>query len=121
MRAAKGRVLVVEDESLIAMLVEDMLDLMGYEVSDSAATLEDGILAAARGDFDVAMLDVNLRGKMSFPIADLLTERQIPFVFVSGYSTKGIEPRFVGSPALQKPYPIEALEQILERLTARSG
>jgi len=118
MTAPRSRVFLVEDEDLVSMLVEDMLDYLGYEVSASAATLAAGMKAAAAGGFDVALLDVNLRGVLSFPIADMLVERGIPFLFVSGYSASGIEPRFSKVPTLQKPYALESLEQVLSHILA---
>ena len=116
MTESKYRVLLVEDEDLISMLAEDMLDHLGYETSASAATLEAGLSAAAAGGFDVALLDINLRGVLSFPIADVLTERGIPFLFVSGYSALAMEPRFLKAPRLQKPYALESLQQALLRI-----
>jgi DNA-binding response OmpR family regulator len=113
MTSAKPKVLLVEDEVIVSMLTENMLANLGYEVSLSAASLESGLRAAAEGDFDIAVLDVNLRGKLSFPIADVLAERGVPFVFVSGYSSTGIETRYAQIPALQKPFTADGLELTL--------
>lgn len=97
------RVLLVEDESLVAMLGEDMLLELGCMV-DVAMRLDQGLALARTGDFDLAVLDVNLGKSCSYPIADLLTERGIPFIFATGYGSAGIEPPYRGIPVLQKPY-----------------
>ncbi|MBZ9774998.1 response regulator [Mesorhizobium sp. CO1-1-8] len=111
----KPRVLLVEDETLIAMLTEEMLVDLGYDVVANVATLEAGLRAAAATAIDVAVLDINLRGSMSFPIADLLAERGVPYLFASGYTAQGIERRHVDAPALQKPFTAEGLAAILTK------
>lgn len=88
MTVTKARVLLVEDEDLVSMLTEDMLSDLGYDVVASAANLESGIQIATDTSFEVAVLDINLHGKQSYPIAEILRNRQIPFVFVSGYIGK---------------------------------
>lgn len=108
-----GRVLLVEDENIIAMLTEDMLGDMGFEVGVSAATLSQGLKAASAEKFDFAVLDINLRGELSYPIADILIERGIPFIFASGYVEGGIDPRYRTIPALKKPFNLEGLRRII--------
>lgn len=98
------RVLVVEDEALVAMLVEDMLIDMGHQVVAVAHRLEAGMSAVERDGFDVAVLDVNLNDVKSFPIADALASRGVPFVFATGYGLAGIDARFVGTPTISKPF-----------------
>jgi CheY-like chemotaxis protein len=115
---AKHRVLLVEDEDIIAMLTEEMLSELGYEVTVSAASLEAGLQAVSDGGFDVAVLDINLRGETSFPIADILAERNMPFIFASGYIRQGFEPRFAKVPSLQKPFTMAALSQTLSQALA---
>lgn len=109
-----SRVFLVEDEDLVAMLMEDILMSLGYELRPTAATLSEGLIAAEGNDFDIAILDVNLRGIQSFPIADLLKQRGIPFIFVSGYGLRGIETRFSDIPTLQKPFNVAALQKVLQ-------
>jgi CheY-like chemotaxis protein len=116
--SVKGRVFLVEDEDLISMLTEDMLADLGYDVAATAADLESGLSAAASDSFDVAVLDINLHGSASYPIAEVLEGRGIPFVFVSGYIGKGIDPRFIAAPTLQKPFTAEALGAVLERASS---
>ena len=89
---------------LVAMNIEDMLLELGHEVAGLASRLEPAVALARENRFDAAMLDVNLAGEPSFPIADLLTERKIPFLFATGYGRAGIEERFRARPILQKPF-----------------
>jgi CheY-like chemotaxis protein len=98
------RILVVEDEMLVAMNIEDMLLAMGHEVAGLASRLAPALQLAREGEFDLAMLDVNLAGETSFPVADILRERGIPFLFATGYGADGIEPGYRGAPVLQKPF-----------------
>jgi CheY-like chemotaxis protein len=83
------RALVVEDEIMVAMYVEDLLTDLGYEVAAIATGFEQALPLARDGSFDFAVLDINLAGRLSFPIADVLRERGIPFVFASGYGSRG--------------------------------
>jgi DNA-binding response OmpR family regulator len=109
------RVLLVEDESLVAMLGEDMLLELGCVV-DVAMRL-DKALALARGTaFDLAILDVNLGETCSYPIADLLCERCIPFIFATGYGATGIEPAYGAIPVMQKPYQVGQMAALLRHL-----
>src|SRR5262252_9494244 len=100
------RVLVVEDEYLIRMLLEDMLDELGYGV------------AAAVGEFSAAILDVNLDGQEIYPVADILAQRGLPFVFVTGYGERSLPEAYRGRPALQKPFQAEQLKSTLAGLFA---
>lgn len=103
-QAAKRRVLIVEDEYLVAMLVEDMLQGLGYEVASIASNIEAAKSAAQLGEFDVAILDVNLNGAFSNPVADILVARNIPFIFATGYGKAGPHETFAAAPSLQKPF-----------------
>jgi CheY-like chemotaxis protein len=98
------RVLLVEDEGIVAMVVEDYLLDLGYEVVGVAARLEAGMRLAQYAAIDVAILDVNLAGKLSYPIAELLYERGIPFLFATGYGSAGRPDEFRDIPTLAKPY-----------------
>jgi DNA-binding response OmpR family regulator len=104
MRILPMRILIVEDEMLVAMNIEDMLTELGHEVVGIAGRLGPALALAREGDFDVAMLDVNLAGDRSFPVADLLDERSIPYLFATGYGLDGIEERYRDRPVLQKPF-----------------
>jgi CheY-like chemotaxis protein len=106
-------VLIVEDEMLVAMNIEDMLLDLGHEVAGLASRLEPALALAREGAFDLAMLDVNLAGQPSFPIADILAERGIPFFFATGYGSKGIEEAYRAHIVLQKPFRALELAQAL--------
>ncbi len=113
------RVLVVEDEYLIRMLLEDMLADLGYEIAAAVGTLAEASEAAANAQFDFAILDVNVDGKEIYPVADILAKRGLPFVFVSGYGEASLAERYRGRPALQKPFQTEQLKTTLASLVSK--
>ncbi len=98
------RVLVVEDETLVAMLIEEFLIEMGCEVALSASRLAKAFKGLQTFDIDAAVLDVNVAGENVSHFVDALYQRGIPFVFASGYGAKGVDPRWSGRPVLQKPF-----------------
>jgi CheY-like chemotaxis protein len=110
------RVLVVEDESLIAMLVEDGLETLGYEVVGPVGTVDAALRIVEQTPFDLALLDINLGGKQSFPIAEALESRGIPYVFLTGYDRSSLPLAFQHRFGLQKPFRMSALQQALEKL-----
>ena len=110
------RILIVEDEMLLAMNIEDMLLDLGHEVAGIASRLEPALALAREGAFDVAMLDVNLAGERSFPVAELLAARGIPFLFATGYGRAGIEETYRDRPVLQKPFRADELLAAIEAL-----
>jgi len=112
----RRRILVVEDEPLIGMLLEDMLADLGYEVAASASRLDDAIKEAQEQDFHAAILDVNLNGHQIFPVAEILVERRIPFLFATGYGEQGVPPAFQQHPTLEKPFHQDALQTTLASL-----
>jgi CheY-like chemotaxis protein len=107
------RVLVAEDEALVAMLVEDMLGDIGCTVIGPAANLDEALELARDSEIDVALLDVNLAGRPVFPVADLLRGRGIPYIFASGYGESGVNDDHRGAPVLQKPFRESDLARIL--------
>jgi CheY-like chemotaxis protein len=109
------RVLLVEDEVLVAMLIEDILTDFGCAVVGTAARLEDALKSAREEAMDIALLDVNLGGQRSFPVADILAERGVPFLFVSGYGEQGLEAPHQNRPVLQKPFSPELIAEALLR------
>lgn len=109
------RVLLVEDESLVAMLAEDMLLDLGCEVV-IAMRLEQALRNLQAETFDLAVLDVNLGDARSYPVADKLFERCIPFLFATGYGAAGVEPAYRTVPVMQKPYQKDDLETLLQHL-----
>jgi CheY-like chemotaxis protein len=111
-------VLVVEDEMTVAMLIEDIVGELAYEVAAVVPRLEDAMRLVDSDLFDVAMLDVHLNGKTVFPFAAELEKRQIPFLFATAYGPRGIPAEFRDHPVLQKPFgPIE-LRQALSDIAA---
>ena len=98
------KVLVVEDEMLVSMLVEDMLADLGCTVIGPAAELEEAMSLAQSADIDLALLDVNLGGRPIFPVADALKARGVPFAFASGYGEAGLSEDHRGAAVLQKPF-----------------
>ncbi len=110
------RILVVEDEYLIRMLLEDMLTDLGYEIAGAVGTIAEASDLAAKAEFDVAILDVNVDGKEIYPVAEILAKRGLPFVFVSGYGEGSLAEPFRDRPALQKPFQAEQLKTTLANL-----
>ena len=110
------RLLVVEDEYLIRMLLEDMLDDLGYKVAAAVGTLAEACEAASSGDFHAAILDVNVDGEQIFPVAEILAARGLPFVFVTGYGEGSLPDTYRDRPALQKPFQAERLKTMLDDL-----
>ena len=86
--AQKRRVLVIEDEALVAMLIEDMIHDSGGEMVGSACRLSDALALAQETQADVALLDINLGGALAYPVADVLRQRGVPIVFTSGYGSR---------------------------------
>lgn len=111
------QVLVVEDEALLALMLEDMLADFGCVVAGSAETVGKALcLIAETSDIDAAILDVHIGGELVFPVADALQDRQVPFVFSTGFGPADLMSRYPESPLLAKPYPPEALAATLARL-----
>lgn len=110
----KGRsVLLVEDEMLNMMMFEGMLADLGCQAVTVSATIEDALSRVAESVFDVAMLDLNLGGVKSYPIADALTARGVPFFFSTGYGEKDIEADYRDRPVLNKPVQAVQLVELL--------
>ena len=114
------RVLVVEDESLVAMLVEDMLLDLSARVVGPALSLERALVMAATEEIDVALLDVNIRGAAIDPVADLLQDRGVPIVFATGYG-QSASIRVRGLPIVEKPYTQDRIAQALSSVLAGSS
>ena len=98
------RVLIVEDEAIIAMTAEYMVEKLGCVVANTAGTLAEALAYVEDGGFDVALLDINLNGLESTDVAKLLIERNCPFVFTTGYGTSGPATAFPDVPVVAKPY-----------------
>lgn len=107
------RVLVVEDEAAIAMLLEDMLLDFGCVIVGPAARLSTALELAERESFDVAILDVNVAGEPIYPVAEALAARGVPLVFSTGYGGAGIKEPFRDRPVVQKPFSQSDLKRTL--------
>lgn len=107
------RVLVVEDEMMVALLIVDMLSDLGHEVVGPAMRLDRAIRVAREAEIDFAILDINLADKQSFPVADVLRERGIPFIFASGYGSKGLSEDYKDWTLLRKPFEMADLDRAM--------
>ena len=111
------RVLVVDDEAIIVMLIKTFLKNGGCEVVGTATCLQDALEKARSLPIDVALLDINLAGKMSYPVAEVLQSRNLPFAFVTGYSTAKLPSGLRTTPMLTKPFQQDQLFKILHDAT----
>ena len=114
--AAVPRVLVVEDEYLIRMLLEDMLDELGYGVAAAVGTISEARQIATNGEFNAAILDVNLDGQEIYPVADVLIEAGSPVIFTTGFDRAAMPAAYQDLPHLDKPVTTHALAAALAAL-----
>jgi CheY-like chemotaxis protein len=113
-------ILVVEDETIVSFLLEDMLSELGCASVLQAGRLKDALAVLAERRPDAVVLDVNLAGEYAYPVAEHLAKAQIPFVFTTGYGRDGIPDHWASRPVIQKPFGLEALATALrEALTGR--
>ena len=113
---SQRRILVVEDEMLVLMSIETMLEDLGCTTIESSATVAGALALLENASFDAAILDVNLDGERSYPVADALIAAGIPFVFSTGYGDNGDRSDLAGRPVLRKPYLPTNLKDHLVRL-----
>ena len=107
------RVFVVEDEGVVALMIEDLLLDLGCEIAASVSQLADACRMAPATQADLALLDVNLGGELVFPVAEILRERKMPLVFSTGYGASGLPPKFSRYPVLAKPFSASDLQQAI--------
>lgn len=112
------RILIVEDEPMLAAFLEDALTDLGCEVVGPALNMKDALQLAREASIDGAGLDVNVAGEQVYPVADVLAERGLPFVFMTGYGEAGLRESDRGRPVLQKPYSFERLVEIMTQWRA---
>ena len=111
------RVLVVEDESLVAMLLETILEDMGCTPVGPASNIDEGeAMARDTAELDAALLDVNVAGRHVFPVAEALRARGVPFVFSTGYGEGGLPDEWRGNPTIQKPFTEAAVRDALMKV-----
>lgn len=109
------KVLIVEDESLVSMLIEDALADLGCRVVGVASGVDEALDKAATLPLDAAILDVNLHGKQTVAVAEILKKRGVPFLFATGYGVSGLPGDFQDTPFLQKPFHEADLERVLRQ------
>jgi CheY-like chemotaxis protein len=112
--SAGKRVLVVEDELMIRMLLQDMLADLGHILAGEAGRIDEAVALARQVEFDVAILDVNLNGQPISPVVEVLLERRLPFVFATGYGARGVPEPYRTTPTLQKPFQADALAKAID-------
>jgi two-component SAPR family response regulator len=108
------RFMIVDDEMIIALDLEGMLEDLGHTVVETVSRVDRGMELAKTSDIDMAILDINVRGQLSFPIAQILRDRSVPFIFSSGYGEGGLIDGFRDELVLTKPYDTEGLQRILQ-------
>jgi len=113
------KVLIVEDESLVALQIENMLEEIGCQVVASVPRLVKALSLASSLDIDLAVLDINLAGEVVYPLALRLADRGIPFVFSTGYSTATLPPELRDRPLVKKPVTLGSLKKAVAM--ARTG
>ena len=116
MNSSGRRVLVVEDEVMVSWLLEDMLVELSYQIVGPAARVDQALALVEAEQIDLAVLDVNLNGEKSYPVADALTARGVPFAFSTGYNKQGLPVCYRELPMLQKPYDMATLAAVLSKL-----
>ena len=115
----EGRsILIVEDEPLIAMMLEDFLEAMGHNVRGTCDTVSQALAEADKGGFDLAILDVNLKGENVWPVASKLREKGVPFVIASGGHVDPPPSEFQDVPMIEKPYTIDRVTPVLNEALA---
>ena len=107
------RILIVEDEMLVALNLEDMLVQLGHTVVAMAARIPEAMKLAAESHIDLAILDLNLSGMSSFPVADVLRSRGIPFMFATGYGSRGLTESYRSEIVMAKPYGLLQLQNTI--------
>jgi DNA-binding response OmpR family regulator len=105
-------VLLVEDEALVAMMIQETMTEFGFQVIGPVSTASEALAAARNSQFEAAVLDINLGDGMVYTVAEILSKRGVPFVFVTGYDAESVDSRFTGVPVLQKPIERNMLQKV---------
>jgi CheY-like chemotaxis protein len=106
-------ILIVEDEPLIAMMLEDFLDSLGHKVAATCETVADALARVGQGGFDIAIIDVNLNGERVWPVADRLAAEGVPYILATGGHIEPPPPEHAAAPVLSKPFTLDAIEPAL--------
>jgi CheY-like chemotaxis protein len=114
--AMSGRrsILIVEDEPLIAMMLEDFLESLGHRIAGTCDSVASALDKAEKGGFDLAILDVNLKGENVWPVATRLREQKVPFVIATGGHVDPPPPEFNDAPVIEKPYTVDRVTPAIE-------
>jgi DNA-binding response OmpR family regulator len=115
------RVFLVEDEAMIRMMVADMIEELGHVLAAEAGQIEQALELAQSADFDLAILDVNVRDKLITPVAELIRARGRPIIFATGYGSGGLPEGFRDFPALPKPFQLETLAAAIDSVIGSRG
>ena len=118
LRKDSMRILVVEDEFLVALQLEEDLHAAGYAIVGPFNNVAAALPKIREGEFDIAVLDINLGDEMVFPLADELAARQKPFIFLTGYEASGLPERYRSFPRIRKPHEIHTLTAEIKRVAA---
>ena len=116
--ATKYRVLVIEEETLLRMILEEMVQELGYEVITGGGTFEAAMQSARVAQFDVAILDMRIHGMLTFPVADILARRNLPYVFATGIMPTPVPSPHWGRPVLKKPFEYDEVRRVLDQILA---
>ncbi len=116
-----ARILIVEDEPIIAMMLSEWLEELGHEPIGPAPTVDDAIARIGQGAIDAAIVDINLCGRRSDPVAAALAERAIPFAFATGGHADSVGDEYKDRPLVSKPYDFAAVANAVEALIAPPG
>lgn len=120
-RPSRGSVFLVEDEVMIRMMVAEMLEELGYRVAAEAGDIGDAVQLVGSTEFDLAILDVNVNGKVISPVADLIKAKGRPFIFATGYGSSGLPEEYRDRPSLQKPFQLETLSKTIDAALREGG
>jgi len=107
-------ILIVEDEPLIAMMLEDFLESLGHKIHGSCESVEEALAVTQGGGFDLAILDVNLKGESVWPVANALRDKNIPFVLATGGHVEPPPPEYKNVPVLEKPYTVDRVSPVID-------
>lgn len=119
--SAAARILIAEDEFLVAILLEQDVTEAGYRAVGPFTRFGDALAAIGQGNFDLALLDINMNGHMAYPLAEELLRSGRPFIFLSGYGAQDMPERFRGCPRITKPYDASTLLREIARLIGQKG
>ncbi len=112
--SASRSILIVEDEPLIAMMLEDFLQSLGHSISATCDSVDAAMAEVDKGGFDLAILDVNLKGENAWPVASRLREQGVPFVIATGGHVDPPPPEYAAVPMIEKPYTIDRVSPAIE-------